>query len=75
MLIGKKGPVDCRQIIRCLGDWEAGCRMVTWMGGWLEIKTILVARNKNPNVIRKGAGNDCGDTMGNFADLTDVQAS
>lgn len=75
MLIGKKGLVDCRQIIRCLGDWEAGCRTVTRMDGSLEVKAILVARNKNPNVIRKGVGDDFEDTMGSLAALTEVQAS
>lgn len=49
--------------------------MVTWMGGWLEVKAILVARNKNPNVIRKGAGVDCEDTMGSLAGVTEAPSS
>lgn len=47
------------------------------VGGWsdsVQVKAILVARNKNPTVLRKGAGMT-EDTAGHLAVLTDIQAS
>lgn len=40
----------------------------TWMGGWLQVKAILVARNINLTVTRKGGGEQCEATMYNLAD-------
>lgn len=71
----RMGSLICRQMIKCLGDREAGWKMVTWMGGWWQVKAILVARNINLTVTRRGVGSSCEATTYNLADLADPQAS
>lgn len=68
----RMGSLFCRQMIKCLGGWEAGWEMVTWMGGWWQVQTILVARNTNLTATSRGVGSSC-EAM--VYDLADTQAS